>query len=53
VRNQSLNFLIAESEPPQAREKRRRSVGKSSGETYESLLEHIVPGAQWTRVAPS
>jgi GMP synthase (glutamine-hydrolysing) len=48
-----LNFLIAESEPPQAREKRRRNVGRSSGETYESLLEHIAPGARITRVTPA
>jgi GMP synthase (glutamine-hydrolysing) len=48
-----LKFLIAESEPPQAREKRRRSVGRSSGETYESLLEHVAPEAEWTRVQPA
>lgn len=45
--------MIAESEPPQAREKRRRSVGRSSGETYESVLEKIAPGATSTRVKPA
>lgn len=53
MRTNNLNFLIAESEPPRAREKRRQSVGRSSGETYESLLEHIAPGAEWTRVQPA
>jgi GMP synthase (glutamine-hydrolysing) len=53
VRTNNLKFLIAESEPPQAREKRRRSVGRSSGETYESLLEHVAPDAVWTRVQPA
>jgi GMP synthase (glutamine-hydrolysing) len=53
VRTNNLKFLIAESEPPQAREKRRRSVGRSSGETYESLLEHVAPDAEWTRIQPA
>lgn len=51
--SRQLNFLIAESEPPAAREKRRKSVGKSSGETYEALLSHVAPGARCTRVAPA
>lgn len=49
----NLRFLIAESEPPQAREKRRRSVGRSSGETYEGLLGHVAPDAEWMRVKPA
>lgn len=48
-----LNILIAESEPPQARQKRRASVGRSSGETYEALLSGIVPGARCTRIKPA
>jgi GMP synthase (glutamine-hydrolysing) len=49
----ALNFLIAESEPPEARDRRRQSVGRSSGETYEALLERIAPGAKTTRVTPA
>lgn len=48
-----LNLLVAESEPPEAREKRRASVGRSSGETYEALLQHVAPGARLTRVKPA
>lgn len=48
-----LNFLIAESEPPRAREKRRKSVGRSSGETYEALLSHLAPGARCSRIQPA
>jgi GMP synthase (glutamine-hydrolysing) len=48
-----LKFLIAESEPPEARKKRRSSVGRSSGETYEALLEHVAPGASLTRIKPA
>lgn len=49
----SLNLLIAESEPAAARDKRRASVGRSSGETYEAVLANIAPGARWTRVMPA
>ena len=48
-----LNFLIAESEPPGAREKRRDSVGRSSGETYDELLSRIAPRARCTRIQPA
>jgi GMP synthase (glutamine-hydrolysing) len=48
-----LRFLIAESEPPQARDKRRRSVGRSSGETYEALLEKVAPQACATLIRPA
>lgn len=51
--DQSLNFLIAENEPPEARDKRRRSVGKSSGETFDALLDHLAPGARTTRIKPT
>lgn len=53
VHSQNLKFLIAESEPPAAREKRRKSVGRSSGETYAALLDHLAPGAHATRVKPA
>jgi GMP synthase (glutamine-hydrolysing) len=49
----TMNFLIAESEPHAAREKRRESVGRSSGETYEALLDHVAPHARWTRLQPT
>lgn len=48
-----LKFLIAESEPPEARDKRRASVGRSSGETYEAVLRHIAPTAELARIAPA
>ena len=48
-----LNFLIAESEPPESRDKRRDSVGRSSGETYEAVLRHIAPAAKLSRIAPA
>ncbi|MBV9527896.1 type 1 glutamine amidotransferase, partial [Sphingomonas sp.] len=46
-------FLIAECEPAPAREKRRRSVGRSSGETYEDMLGRLAPGVECVRVKPS
>jgi GMP synthase (glutamine-hydrolysing) len=47
-----LRILIAESEPPAAREKRRASVGCSSGETYLDVLRDIVPDADFVRARP-
>lgn len=49
----ALSFLVAESEPPEARAHRRASVGRSSGETYAALLETIAPGATITRITPA
>ncbi|SDA27872.1 GMP synthase (glutamine-hydrolysing) [Methylobacterium sp. UNC378MF] len=49
----SLRLLIAESEPPEARESRRESVGRSSGETYIDTLLELAPGAQCDRVMPA
>jgi len=46
-------FLVAESEPPEAREKRRASVGRSSGETYVDVLRELVPGARCERLRPT
>ena len=50
--SRTLKFLVAESEPVSARDKRRNSVGRSSGETYEALLAHVAPGADWRRIKP-
>ncbi|MDF0489627.1 type 1 glutamine amidotransferase [Sphingomonas sp. H39-1-10] len=48
-----MHFLVAESEPPNARERRRKSVGKSSGETFVDMLAELVPGARCDRVTPA
>ncbi|QQV76629.1 type 1 glutamine amidotransferase [Sphingomonas aliaeris] len=48
-----MRFLIAESEPPEAREARRNSVGKSSGETYIEMLNDLAPGATCDRAKPA
>lgn len=48
-----MRFLVAESEPPEAREKRRKSVGRSSGETYIDMLGELVPEATCDRVKPA
>jgi GMP synthase (glutamine-hydrolysing) len=49
----SLRFLVAENEPPEARKKRRDSVGRSSGETYLAMLHRLAPGAQCDRAKPA
>lgn len=49
----ALRFLVAESETPEAREKRRDSVGRSSGETYLDILHKLAPGAACDRVQPA
>ena len=48
-----LRFLVAESEPPEDRAKRRASVGRSSGETYVDVLRELEPGAACDRVTPA
>jgi GMP synthase (glutamine-hydrolysing) len=48
-----LRFLVAESEPPEAREERRESVGRSSGKTYLEILQKLAPGAECDRVKPA
>ncbi|QNE30694.1 type 1 glutamine amidotransferase [Sphingomonas sp. NBWT7] len=48
-----MKFLVAESEPPEARDKRRESVGRSSGETFVDLLEALAPGSRIERVKPA
>ncbi|URD36043.1 type 1 glutamine amidotransferase [Methylobacterium tardum] len=46
-------FLVAESETPEARRKRRESVGRSSGETYLGILRELSPGAACDRIQPA
>ncbi|WP_336488803.1 type 1 glutamine amidotransferase [Methylobacterium nigriterrae] len=48
-----LRFLVAESEPPDARASRRESVGRSSGETYLDTLLSLAPGAECHRIKPA
>lgn len=48
-----LRFLIAESELPEQRDRRRASVGRSSGETYADALRAIVPDARCDRIHPA
>ena len=46
-------YLIAESELPEEREKRRARAGKSSGETYLATLQQMRPDAQCRLIAPA
>jgi GMP synthase (glutamine-hydrolysing) len=48
-----LRCLVAESEPPEARERRRKSVGRSSGESFEATLQSLAPGASFRRITPA
>jgi GMP synthase (glutamine-hydrolysing) len=48
-----MRFLVAEGEPPEARDKRRESVGRSSGETFIKRLGKLAPGATFDRVKPA
>ncbi|MCC2975452.1 type 1 glutamine amidotransferase [Sphingomonas sp. PL-96] len=48
-----MRILVAESEPPEAREKRRKSVGRSSGETFLKRLRELAPDATCDRVKPA
>ena len=49
----SLRFLVVESESPEDREERRRSAGKSSGETFAATLRQMEPGCAIDRATPS
>ena len=49
----SLRILVAESEPPAARQERRESVGRSSGETYRDTLCQLAPDARCDRITPA
>ena len=48
-----MRLLIAESEPPAAREKRRAGTGRSMGETLQALLTELAPGAEVERTFPA
>lgn len=48
-----FSFLVAESETPEAREARRASVGRSSGESYLDTLHGLVPDAACTLIRPA
>ena len=45
-------FLVAESETVEARERRRRSTGRSSGESYIDAILRLAPGAVCDLVRP-
>lgn len=47
------NFLIAQSELPEEREKRRERAGKSAGETYKETLDQLRPGATVDIASPA
>ncbi|MBB4860714.1 hypothetical protein HNO88_004059 [Novosphingobium chloroacetimidivorans] len=40
------NYLVAQSELPEERERRRESAGKSAGEAYRATLQQLKPGAR-------
>ncbi len=46
-------YLIAQSELPEEREKRRERAGKSAGETYRATLEQLAPGARVEIASPA
>jgi GMP synthase (glutamine-hydrolysing) len=48
-----MRFLIAESEPAEAREARRRSVGQSAGETFADTVRALAPGADVAIAQPA
>lgn len=48
-----MRFLIAESEPPEDRQRRRDTVGRSAGETYIDTLRELAPDADCDRVTPA
>lgn len=50
---QTLNLLIAESEPREARDQRRDATGRSSGESYVDALRAIVPDARFDLYKPA
>lgn len=48
-----MKFLVVESETADERAARRRSAGKSAGETYQATLEQLAPGVAVSRIAPA
>jgi len=51
--SQPFRFLVAESEAPEARDARRESVGRSSGETYVHTLRQLAHGALCDQLKPA
>jgi len=49
----SLRFLVADCEPPDAREKRRASVGMSAGEGYVAAIRRMLPDAPVEQTLPA
>lgn len=49
----AARFLVAESELPEARDRRRASTGRSSGETFADLLGRLAPDARCEIVRPA
>ena len=49
----NLRFLVAEGEPPEARQRRRETAGRSSGETFIDVLLKLSPEAVIDRVKPA
>ncbi len=49
----AFRFLVVESEAAQEREERRRSAGKSGGETFAATLGQLAPGCAVELVAPA
>lgn len=47
------SYLVAQSELPEEREKRRERAGKSAGETYKATLEQLQPGARIDIASPA
>ncbi len=50
--SRSERFLVAESETIDARDRRRESTGRSSGETYVETLQEVAPGSICEIVRP-
>ena len=48
----TYRFLVAESEAPEDRDKRRGSAGRSSGESYAETLRQLAPDAECVLVKP-
>jgi GMP synthase-like glutamine amidotransferase len=46
-------YLVAQSELPHEREKRRQNAGKSAGETYRATLRQLAPGSRVEIASPA
>lgn len=47
------SYVVAQSELPHERERRRDNAGKSAGETYKATLEQLCPGARVDILSPA